>query len=83
MTTKTLRPLNELAKIIESENLGKPWFAYAMPYVDALYCLKTTADTFGADSGKSIVLYTLSNLTYWRGETAKAVKAELKLHLAN
>jgi hypothetical protein len=30
------------------------------------------------DTGKSIVLYFLSNAGTWRGETAKRVKAELK-----
>jgi hypothetical protein len=83
MTTKTLRPLYELGATIESENRGKPWFAYAKPYVEALCTISTTADNYGADTGKSIVLYALSNLSSWRGETAKAVKAELKLHLAN
>lgn len=81
--TKTLRPLYDLAGIIESEIREQPWYYYAKPYVEALYSLGTTADNYGADTGKSIVLYALSNLSSWRGETAKAVKAELKLHLTN
>jgi hypothetical protein len=34
-----------------------------------------------ADTGRSIVLYFLNNATSWKGDTAKAVKAELKLRL--
>ena len=83
MTTNTLRPLYDLAGIIESENRQQSWYYYAKPYVEALYSLGTTADNYGADTGKSIVLYALSNLTSWRGETARTVKAELKQHLAN
>jgi hypothetical protein len=33
------------------------------------------------DSGTSVVLYALANLQYWKGETAKQVKLELKQHL--
>ena len=35
-------------------------------------------DNYGVDSGKSIVLYFLSNASTWRGETAKRIKKELK-----
>ena len=49
-----------------------------MPYLGAMFSLDKITDPYGADSGKSIVLYFLSNATTWRGETAKRVKAELK-----
>jgi hypothetical protein len=35
-------------------------------------------DAYGYDSGKSIVLYFLSNATSWRGDNARRIKAELK-----
>lgn len=76
-----LTPLRELAPLIAREGQGKSWYVYAKPYVDALYSLDTVKDNYYYDSGDSIVMYALSNLTYWRGDTAKAVKAQLKAHL--
>lgn len=37
--------------------------------------------SYGYDDGKSIVMYFLSNATAWRGDTARAIKAELKRRL--
>ena len=51
---------------------------YAKPYVDAMMELNSINDRYMWDSGKSVVLYFLSNAGAWRGETAKRVKAELK-----
>lgn len=50
----------------------------AKPYLSAMECLSDINHQIGFDSGKSIVLYFLSNASSWRGETAKAVKLELK-----
>ncbi len=50
----------------------------AKPYLSAMRGMDSIHDNYGADSGKSIVLYFLSNASAWRGETAKRVKAELK-----
>lgn len=50
----------------------------ARPYLDAMHTLDSIDQHYGADSAKTIVLYFLSNAKTWRGETAKAVKAELK-----
>lgn len=50
----------------------------AKPYLQAMFSLNTVDDNYGYDSGKSIVMYFLSNAASWRGETAKAVKKELK-----
>jgi hypothetical protein len=50
----------------------------AVPYLDAMRSLENISDTYGADSGKSIVAYFLCNAKTWKGDTAKAVKAELK-----
>ena len=70
------RSLNVIASEIRSDwksvNYG------AKPYLDAMGCLENVSDNFGMDTGKSIVLYFLSNASTWRGETAKRVKAELK-----
>jgi hypothetical protein len=55
----------------------KPYFG-AVPYLQAMYSLDDISDDYGADSGKSIVLYFLSNASTWKGETARRIKAELK-----
>jgi hypothetical protein len=44
--------------------------------------LSSPAENYGYDSGKSIVLYFLSNAATWRGPEAKRIKAELKGMLA-
>lgn len=50
----------------------------AKPYLDAMASLDSVHDSYGYDSGKSVVLYFLSNAATWRGDKAKAIKAELK-----
>jgi hypothetical protein len=58
----------------------KPYFG-AVPYLQAMYSLDDITDDYGADSGKSIVLYFLSNASTWKSETARRIKAELKAML--
>lgn len=50
----------------------------AVPYWRAMSEMENIDDAYGADNGKSIVMYFLSNARSWRGETAKRIKAELK-----
>lgn len=75
-TTTTTRTLFEIAREIRSD-WKKPYFG-AVPYLEAMESMIHVTDTYIADSGKSVVLYFLSNANTWRGETAKRVKAELK-----
>jgi hypothetical protein len=70
------RPLYTIAREI-SQDWKKPYFG-AVPYLQAMSTLDSVDDNYIHDSGKSIVLYFLSNATTWRGETARRVKAELK-----
>lgn len=73
---KTPRPLFEIAKEIrEAWPRVSP---YAEPYLSAMEKLNFVNDNYGYDSGKSIVLYFLSNATSWRGEDARRIKNELK-----
>lgn len=70
------RPLYEIAREIR-----KTWTKvspYAEPYLDAMSSLNSINDNYYFDSGKSIVLYFLSNANTWRGEDARRIKAELK-----
>lgn len=70
------RPIFEIAREIE-----KVWpnvnYA-ARPYLDAMHNLTEITDDYGFDSGKSMVLYFLSNAQSFRGDDARRIKAELK-----
>jgi hypothetical protein len=70
------KSLDEIAAIIR-QDWKKVNYA-AKPYLEAMQSLQSVKSSFGYDSGKSIVLYFLSNASSWRGDVAKAVKAELK-----
>lgn len=50
----------------------------AKPYLEAMMQLNSVTDSYGYDSGKTVVLYFLSNASTYRGETAKQLKNELK-----
>ena len=73
------RPLHAIARDIRAN--WRPVNYAAAPYLSAMASLDSVKDSFGQDSAKSIVLYFLGNATSWRGETAKAIKAELKAML--
>lgn len=73
------RPLYEIAREIR-----KTWTKvspYAEPYLEAMQSLNSINDNYYFDSGKSVVLYFLSNANGWRGEDARRIKAELKAML--
>ncbi len=76
----TTLSVSSLARVIRRDWGQKLNFA-ARPYVDAMLGMEKVTDSFGQDSGASIILYFLNNAGTWRGETAKAVKAELKARL--
>ena len=76
MTTTATRPLYEIAREIRRD--WKKVYFGAVPYLDAMSTLDSINDNYMFDSGKSVVIYFLSNASTWRGETAKRVKAELK-----
>jgi hypothetical protein len=71
-----VRSLREIAYEIKRD-WAKPNYA-AAPYLDAMTGLGSINDDYYQDSGRSVVLYFLSNASTWRGETAKRIKKELK-----
>lgn len=73
------RTLRQIASEI-AQDWRNPYFG-ALPYLDAMGDLETVRDSYGCDSGDSIVRYFLVNASRWRGETAKRIKAELKAML--
>lgn len=70
------RPLYEIASEIRKD--WSPVNYAAKPYLDAMRELSSINDDYYADSGRSVVLYFLSNAASWRGENARRIKAELK-----
>ena len=73
------RQISHIAGEIEMD-WAKVNFA-ARPYLDAMFSLTSVDDDYGYDSGRSVVLYFLSNASTYRGETARKLKAELKAML--
>jgi hypothetical protein len=73
-----MRPLYEIAGEIEADCIRKDWYLYAEPYVSAMKNLTVISDRYYEDSGSSVVAYALANLSSWRGDKARAIKAELK-----
>lgn len=70
----------QLATLIRQE--WKNVSVHAQPYLSAMLSLQTVNDKFGLDSGKDVILYFLANASTFRGENAKALKAELKRRIA-
>lgn len=73
------RPIHAIARDIARE-WGKPYFG-AVPYLRAMHSLASPEESYGLDPGDSIVRYFLANAASFRGGRARALKAELKLHL--
>ena len=74
-----MRNLSEIASEIRADwrkvNYG------ASPYLDAMSTMSSVDEAYGVDSGRSVVLYFLSNASSWRGAKAVLIKRELNLML--
>lgn len=70
------RPLHEIARDIKRD--WKNVYFGAKPYLEALSSMNSVNDDYGYDPGHEIVRYFLANANGWRGDVAKAIKAELK-----
>lgn len=70
------RPLCAIASDIRKE--WKTVSPHAEPYLRAMHSLRRITDPYYMDSGRSVVLYFLSNASGFRGEKAKELKQELK-----
>ena len=71
------RSLSRIAQEIYADWGSKVNFA-AKPYLRAMLSLHSIHDHYGYDDAKGIVIYFLANAGTWRGEKARAIKAELK-----
>lgn len=74
--SKPTRALSVIASDIRAD-WSNVYFG-AKPYLEAMACLNSVSDNYYYDSADSVVRYFLANATTWRGETARAIKAELK-----
>jgi hypothetical protein len=74
------RELHQIGREINDDwrLIGKGVSPYARPYLDALLTLESIDDNYYMDSADSVVRYFLANASTYRGEKAKALKAELK-----
>lgn len=67
-----------------SEKKGQPiprrYYA-AVPYANAMLQLSTLDERYGLDRADSVVVYFLSNAQVWTGDTARRIKAELRVML--
>ena len=81
------RNISEIADAIYADYREQKKAIYfgAEPYIDAMTALDTMdlSTPYGAEDAYTIIAYALSNLTYWRGDTAKSIKAELKSALVD
>ena len=77
---ETTRPLYAIARDIRA-NWPNVNYA-AKPYLDAMQSLRAVGDNYHYDTGESIVRYFLANATAWRGDKARAIKAELRALVA-
>ena len=71
-----VRSIDTIARDI-SRDWTKPYFG-AVPYLEAMHSLQTIRDKYYYDDAESVVRYFLANANSWKGETARAIKAELK-----
>jgi len=70
------RPISTIARDIRRA-WPRVYFA-AAPYLEAMASLNTINDKFYQDDARGIVRYFLANAAAFRGDSAKALKAELK-----
>ena len=75
-TKQAARPLSLIARDIRRA-WPRVYFA-AAPYLDAMSSLNSIDDRYMYENGRGIVRYFLANASTFRGDQAKALKAELK-----
>ena len=78
-TTTTTRPLYVIAAEIQRD-WAKPYFG-AVPYLEAMRALNAITDKYYYDDGVGVVSYFIANATTWKGDKARAIKAELRAML--
>jgi hypothetical protein len=75
---KQKRPLYEIAEEIRNETAASSYWWKARPNVEAMLSLDKITDMYMFEPADMVVRYALGNLMGWRGDKAKAIKAELR-----
>lgn len=81
--TSPQRPIHEIGREIlrvwikECGAKYQEKYFYALQQREAMESLTSINDNFHADSGRGVVASFLVNVTTWRGEDARRIKAEL------
>ena len=72
------RTFAEIAR--EIKQIWKNVYFGAEPYLQAMATINSSDKNapYMLETAEDIVIYFLANATYWRGEDAKRIKAELK-----
>ena len=85
VTTATVPLANESTRVRSisavARDIRREWknvYFGAVPYLSAMQSLDGPGDMYGCDDARGIVLYFLGNAHAFRGERARALKAELK-----
>lgn len=76
--------MNERALFVIAADIERNWTRvspYARPYLDAMKELSSIRSHYYQDTAESVVRYFLANAQGWRGDKAKAIKAELRAML--
>ncbi len=83
----SLRPLNQigremvpLLRALPESHMAR-WAGLAQ--AEPLRSLETIHDNYFEDSAQYVVACLLGNISGWRGDDAKRIRAELKAHLAS
>ena len=76
MCNSCVRTISDIASDIYESWRGVNYAA--KPYLEAMQSLNTIDDRYGLDDGRGIVARFLCNASTFRGDKAKALKAELK-----
>lgn len=81
--TRSLKVIADEIYSLQGTKLGLSGSAllYAAPYLEAMSQLDKITDSYYLNSADSIVRYFLSNVSTWRGDAARRIKAELKAML--
>jgi len=77
--TAAIVPPRRLSAI--ARDIRRAWprvYFAAAPYLEAMQYLDNINDTYMYDDARSVVRYFLANAAQFRGDSAKALKAELK-----
>lgn len=70
------RPIHEIAREIRAD--WKKVHFTAAPYLHIMDRLETINEKYFAEDARTVITYFLENVSTWKGEVARRIKAELR-----